>query len=320
MGAEGVVAAVRPIPFTSNSSYLGPRTAGAAPSFHQDPEMGFCPLAPGPNYSELGTVSSDDPKRPSKAAARILFLGDSVTCRGRIKRALERLKPNPRLEWWNAGVESFNTVQAVQWYERRAHAVRPDLVVLTLHPNDLLGTSVCFQDEDGRLVLYREGSEPRRVWRWLYGTSHLYRWLVSPARAQQLTLEEAKQRSLEALRRLKARLDGEGVDLFVFAMPWTQAPEDWPQRERDLFAATREVAAASGAVWCDGLVALRHAADEGIELTERPEDFWHPGDALAERFAQAMLEAGLLKPLLRLAANKSWPMPGPTSDGVPQPH
>jgi hypothetical protein len=299
LGAEGVVAATRPLPLVGNEAFLGPRDVGSGPAYQLDDEMGFCPIAPGVSYTATGTLPNRYPTTKNPLRARLLFLGDSVTCRGRILRALQRIKANPHLELWNAGVESFDTVQSVLWYERKAHAVEPDLVMLTLHPNDLQGTSVSFLDEEGRRVLCRDGSEPQRVNRWLYESSHLYRrWLARPR--GELPLEEAQARSLAAVKRLQARLAAEGIGLFVFAMPWCKPPAEWRAEDRARFEATRAVAAGSGAPWCDGLGALEEAVADGIVLDERPGDWWHPSDELAERFAAVCLEAGLLRPLVDL--------------------
>lgn len=290
VAAEAYVASQYPLPATGMRAWLGPRGPAAPAAFRIDAEMGFCPIAPGPLYSRLGTLVNRYPEEKLPGRDRILFLGDSVTARGRIVRALERASGAPKREFWNAGVESFDTVQAVQWYERVAHAVRPDRVVLTLHPNDLLGTSVCFRDESGKLVLFRAGTEPLRVLPWLYPRSHLYRRFVAAPSALALPLAEAEQRSLAAVQRLQERLAREGIEFIVFALPWIDDPARWSSEFRAQFEATQRIAARSGAVWCDGLAALEQAVLDGIELQERPGDSWHPGDALAERFAATILE------------------------------
>ncbi len=49
---------------------------------------------------------------------RVLFLGDSVTARGGIIAELASLYGNEQFEYWNAGVESYDTCQEVRYFER----------------------------------------------------------------------------------------------------------------------------------------------------------------------------------------------------------
>ena len=122
LGAEVVVAGVRPLPL-SLGNQLGLKHAAGAPAFRLDPEMGFCPIVPGPLYAETGTWRNSYSADKHADSQRVLSLGDSVTARGRIERALARRAAGqrtetpsldcPRLEWWNGGVESFNTEQDV---------------------------------------------------------------------------------------------------------------------------------------------------------------------------------------------------------------
>lgn len=106
-----------------------------------DDEMGFRPRLRSEGgsddalYSRFGTVLNSYTLEKSPSAERVLFMGDSVTFRGQIIKELERLYGQEGYEYWNAGVDSFNTRQEVEMYRRYNHLLEPDHVVLTFHVN-----------------------------------------------------------------------------------------------------------------------------------------------------------------------------------------
>jgi hypothetical protein len=94
--------------------------------------------------------------------------------RTRSGSSAKRFMMGQRLEYWNAGVESFNTVQEVALYRGYNTAIETDHVVLTFHMNDLETTPVAFLDEAGRLVVYALHQPATRVNAWLFEMSYLY--------------------------------------------------------------------------------------------------------------------------------------------------
>src|SRR5215467_10511368 len=78
-----------------------------------DPHFGFRPvLGEGP-YTRFGTLANDYAAAKPPGVQRLLFIGDSVTHRGYIVDALRAVYGSQQYEYWNAGVEAFNTVQEV---------------------------------------------------------------------------------------------------------------------------------------------------------------------------------------------------------------
>ena len=104
--------------------------------FTIDPDFGFRPILENGVYNKFGTLCNHytGEKNPNKL--RLLFIGDSVTARGKIINELRKIYGLEKFEYWNAGVESFNTVQEVQFYKKYNHLIKPDHVILMFHLND----------------------------------------------------------------------------------------------------------------------------------------------------------------------------------------
>jgi hypothetical protein len=263
-----------------------------------DDEMGFAMLAPGPWYSKFGTQPNTYSLKRDPSHLRVVFLGDSVTYRGRIVRGLQALFPDPRIEWWNAGVESFNTRQEVIWYRRYVRTTKPDLVVLTVHPNDLDGTAVMFIDRQGNLTCYREGRPPVVVNTWLYFNSRIYRLFTGISDSGEVR-QGTRQEMAAALSSLREMLAADGTDLFLFLMPWTKPHESWNSWELGRYDIVRSIVQDVGVPWCDGLAELEAATAAGETISKRPGDSWHPSHELARRFAQRMRDSGVFASLVR---------------------
>ncbi|MGB3965829.1 MAG: hypothetical protein WBO45_03795, partial [Planctomycetota bacterium] len=173
--------------------------------FMVDPDFGFRPRLGTRAYTEFGTHANGYPLAKTAGRRRVLFLGDSVTDRGGIDRALRTLCGDERFEYWNAGVSSFNTVQEVEWYRRYVARIEPDEVVLTFHLNDFEATPVAFVDDRGRLVVCAPRGPTRELNRALFEHSHVYRMLVGMTTdrdAGQAVVRDDVRRALGELQHL----------------------------------------------------------------------------------------------------------------------
>ena len=68
------------------------------PVYRLDDELGFCPIAPGPWYTEHGVAPNRYAFELPADRARVTFVGDSVTSRARIAKALVERLPDSRIE------------------------------------------------------------------------------------------------------------------------------------------------------------------------------------------------------------------------------
>lgn len=264
--------------------------------FTPDADLGFCPVLDTEAYGRDGVLRNAYPSDKPPGVVRLLFVGDSVTARGHIVRALQRRHGNDGYQYWNAGVECYNTVQEVAWYFRHNHRTAPDHVVLTLHPNDFTPSLVALYDEQGRLAMYSTTASVTQLQPWLFRNSELYRrWFlsrVSGAMARSWSTEVAAVR--DALRKLRDRLAADGVRFSVLLLPTLALPTTWPAPARRAHEAAVAVTSELRIRAFDLLPALERAVADGVKIQESPGDSWHPSPEVADRFAAALAAEGLL--------------------------
>ena len=146
--------------------------------FTVDPEFGFRPIFGNGLYNEYGTKANNYSIEKPPGVTRLLFIGDSVTHRAKIVDALKDIYGEADFEYWNAGVESYNTVQEVNYYKRYNAAIKPDHVILTFHLNDFETTPIAFENEGDGLIVYAPNKPMRDLNPWLFKYSSLYRFLI----------------------------------------------------------------------------------------------------------------------------------------------
>jgi hypothetical protein len=260
---------------------------------------------------------------------RLLFIGDSVTARGRLVAAIKDLYGTELYEYWNAGVESFNTRQEVEYYLKYNAALEPDHVVLTFVLNDFQITPVCFKDDRGRMVVYAPDRSLHRIDRWLFEKSRLYRLLVGlslsghgAARGQEQrtdvesematgpedtsdvapetgrepgpeTGDETGREIRESLGRLRCELDRRGAALTVLVLPVLQPYEEWDPLLRERRDTVLRILRELDIRHFDLLEPLQQALAANQRVQARPDDIWHPNSLVCRAFAGYLQERGL---------------------------
>jgi lysophospholipase L1-like esterase len=262
-----------------------------------DEDFGFRPILDGALYGEHGTLTNDYSIEKRSGIARVLFVGDSVTRRGRIVSALQRRYGDERFEYWNAGVDSFNTVQEVEFFNRYNAPLEPDHVVLTFHNNDFETTPVVFLDDDGKMVLYSPYLPRRSVNGWLFRNTLSYRALLG-------LLVESRGRSLRAdivsetrraLKELSNTLAHRRIDFTVVILPILDPVEHWRQEQHENHATAVALMEELDLRYYDLLDPMQQALKDGINPREGGEDNWHPSQEIAEYFADHLRAQDLLK-------------------------
>lgn len=262
-----------------------------------DADLGFRPVLGSGEYSEFGTVVNDYPVEKTPGVRRVLFIGDSVTHRWRIQRVLvNRCRQSP-VEFWNAGVEAFNTGQEVEYYLRFNHRIEPDHVTLVFHNNDFVATPVAFRNDAGELVVANPHAYLSKtninLSRWSHLYRHYLRARIARMRADDPITTGAETRA--AIERLKRRLESDGIGFDVILVPVFKPPLEWTayeQRSREL---SLEIFEDLEIPFFDLLGALEAAVGDGEELTESPGDFWHPSDDVARRAGRRLIRSGYLE-------------------------
>lgn len=254
-----------------------------------DPEFGFRPVLGSRGYSQYGTLVNHYPLEKREGITRLLFIGDSVTRRGTIIDALKQLYGEEKFEYWNAGVESFNTKQEVEYYKKYNASIKPDHVILTFHLNDFKATPVAFYTDDDKLVIYTPNRPLTPINRWLFTNSHLYRFVLVAALNQRDTdaIEAEIHQSLQELRDLLSR---DGIELTVLVFPWLDRYQEWPlfrKQARDTILRLLEDLQIQ---YIDLLDPLHAALEAGVEVKEKPRDRTHPSSEVAVYFARYFFE------------------------------
>lgn len=270
----------------------GPAVAG---TFVVDPDFGFRPVFDNDHYTAFGTLTNDYPLAKSDGKKRLLFIGDSVTRRGHIVDALKNEYGSLKYEYWNAGVESFNTVQEVRYYKHFNRALRPDEVFLTFHLNDFETTPVAFREANGNLVVYAPNVPVHRMNPWLFQHSYFYRsWigLTTARKTERAAIINDVRASLEELKRM---VYADGARLTVLVLPILRPVSDWNPQYRENRGRILDILASLQLRYFDLLEPLNQALTDGVPTVEAGDDvFWHPSREVANYFGTYLRRQGLL--------------------------
>jgi hypothetical protein len=264
-------------------------------TFVIDPTFGFRPVLGDGPYTRFGTLANTYAAAKSPGVRRLLFIGDSVTHRGHIVDALRAAYGSQRYEYWNAGVESFNTVQEVQYYRRFNRPIHPDHVILTFHLNDFETTPAAFRDADGTLVVFAPNWPVRRLNLWLFQHSYTYRYwlgLVTPKKTVRTEIIAEVRASLADLERM---VTVDGTRLTVLVLPILQPVSDWKPEYREYRHLILDILGALGIRYFDLLEPLNEALVNGVVVAEPGDHLsWHPSREAAAYFARHLTMQHLL--------------------------
>ncbi len=269
-------------------------------SYTTDGNLGYRPVLGAGEYSEFGTVVNEYPMTKREGVTRVLFLGDSVTHRWQMQKVLvERCRASP-VEFWNAGVEGFNTGQEVEYYLRWNYRVAPDHVTLVFHNNDFVATPVVFRDRAGKLVVVNPHAYLSKTNVTLAGWSHLYRHYLK-ARISRMLEEDpitSAKETRAALDSLKSNLEDNGIGFNIILVPVFKPLDEWTAYEKRSRSLSLEIFEELGIPFFDLVRPLKVAARKGLELPESPGDIWHPSAQVAGRLARHLIRHGYLESVL----------------------
>ena len=264
-----------------------------------DPEFGFRPVLGNDNYNEYGTKvnSYGIAKRPG--VRRLVFMGDSVTARGRIIDGLRRFYGEDKFEYWNAGVESFNLVQEAGFYKKYNRPLKPDDVILTFHLNDFETTPVVFVNKKNKLMVYTPKIPAGRINNFLFKNSCLYRLylgcLIGLRSAIANPKKEIEAEVAAKMRELRDLLGPDGARLTVLVLPSLRPYEEWTAAEKGSRAKISKILNELGIRYFDLYNALGRAIKDGIGMRSDPGDYAHPSDKMGLYFAKYLYQNSLLE-------------------------
>jgi lysophospholipase L1-like esterase len=279
-----------------------------------DPDFGFRPLLGNEVYSDFGTLVNDYPLAKREGITRLLFLGDSVTARGEMVNAFAECCGEERYEYWNAGVESFNTLQEVRFYAAYNRAISPDHVILTLHNNDLQTTPIAFR-EGQRLVVYAPGMAQQDLSPWLFRHSYVYRAFLG-ARLSFMRQSEPVGSAIvnevrTSLAELSELVEDDGAKLSVILFPVLKPVSQWSAVESESRKKSLEILNELDIAYFDLMDDLLQSLAAGIEVQYQPGDTWHPSAEASQLFVESLISRGLLQDDPCALTPRPLPPPGP---------
>lgn len=261
--------------------------------FEVDEEIGFRPRLGSEIYSEWGTRVNGYRLEKDPSRERLLFIGDSVTFRAEIVNALTLLFGEERFEYWNAGVESFNTLQEVAFYRRYNRKIDADHIVLTFHLNDFQTTPIAFRDEEGNLVVYAPHRSSLTINKRLFKTWHLYRLYIGLRTNRQVARQRVAEEVKAALATLQSSL-APSVRFTVLIFPILSPYEDWTADEQWAHQTVSQALEDLAIESFDLLPSLESALEASVPVRETPEDPWHPSAAFGAHIARDLESWGFL--------------------------
>jgi len=258
-----------------------------------DKAFGFRPILGNAYYNEYATKINDYRLEKRQNVKRLLFIGDSVTIRGKIIAALRKILGDKDYEYWNAGVESYNTLQEVKLYITYNRAIHPDHVILTFHMNDFETTPISFYNGD-KLVVYAPNTRLENMNPWLFQHSYLYRlvlgFIISLNDANR---EEIIQEVKDSLVELREILAEEDVGFTLLVLPYLKPYDEWSQVEQSRREQIVTLLQELDMPHVDLFPLLEEALADGINIQEEAGDFYHPSEEIAGRFATHIAGRGM---------------------------
>ncbi len=261
--------------------------------FTVDPEFGFRPILGNGLYNQYGTKENNYPFQKRPDVTRLLFIGDSVTHRAKIINAIKDIYGQEKYEYWNAGVESYNTVQEVSYYKRYNAALKPDHVILTFHINDFETTPIAFNHPGDGLIVYAPNKAMSNLNPWLFKHSYLYRFVTNLSDNAIENREAIVQEAATSLHDLQQILAADDIDFTVLVLPVFIPYEGWQPHEKEARAKILNILAETNIHYYDLFNISEQAIAAGIEVQEVG-GHWHPNEAVSALFAQYLFEHNLL--------------------------
>ena len=250
-----------------------------------DKDFGFRPILGNAYYNKYATQVNDYTIEKRQNVKRLLFIGDSVTIRGKIIAALRKILGDKDYEYWNAGVESYNTLQEVKLYKKYNQDIHPDHVILTFHMNDFETTPISFYNGN-QLVVYAPNTRLENINPWLFQHSYLYRlvmgFVISLNDASRDDIVHEVKDSLVELRKILA---DEDVGFTLLVLPYLKPYDEWSPVEQSRREQIVTILQELDMPHVDLFPLLEDALADSINVQEEEGDFYHPSEAMATRFA-----------------------------------
>jgi hypothetical protein len=254
-----------------------------------DADLGFRPVLDNGVYDGNGILPNASVLSSATRPRVVLFVGDSVTARGRLIRAISSSVGAENVSYLNGGVEAYNIQQEVEFFFRYQVAIKPSRIIQIIHVNDLQSTPIAYRGPDGRLNVYALNTMRKDLNVWLFRNSYLYRLAVAAA-FPHVGAEDLANQAREALRRMRDYARKEGIAYNVLVFPILSPYERWSPYERNAHGVLLDICRQLRLDPVDLLPISEMMISAGADPMEKSGDNWHPNDRFAELAAAYILE------------------------------
>lgn len=262
--------------------------------FKVDDSLGFRPVL-GKFYNKYGALKHEWDLEKNSQRIRLLFIGDSITARGKIIKQLRKVYEDngyKNFEYWNAGVESYNTFQQVDYYKKYNRFLKPDRVVLTFVLNDFTNTPVVFLNKENKFVVYSPDKKLKPISRFLFTKSYLYRILLRISYMSRMK-ENISDDIEEKLKELQDILARDNVSFTVLVFPMLKPYEKWQSWEKKAREDILRILNKLEIRHFDLLEPLNIAFKQNIYPLDNKGDYYHPNDEISSIFANYLFDKSL---------------------------
>ena len=266
------------------------REGPSLPLVSLDPTLGFRPTLQNGIYDENGILSVNSFVSSYEKPSVILFIGDSVTARGRIISSIHKAVDNKSVTYLNGGVEAYNIQQEVEFFFRYQAQAKPDHIIQILHVNDLQSTPIAYRDDRGRLNVYAINATRENLNVWLFQNSHIYRSLVT-LMVPRLDINDLTDQATLSLLRMREYARNKGISYEIAVFPILAPYRDWSTQERDAHRILMQAAKDLGLDPVDLLPVSELLHSNGVDILEKRDDYWHPNDVFADATASLLVQA-----------------------------
>ena len=261
--------------------------------FTTDATMGLRPWLRTGRYTEYGTLQNSYTVIKDPGHTRLLFVGNTVTYKGKLLRALKSLHGEETLEYWNAGVPTFNTLQQIAFYQVYNTRIAPDHVILNIQPDDVGAIPFAFRNQTGELELYRPAVPRKDLDPSLFMNFYLYRYLRGLTISSREKRIRLWQEYYDSLKSFRDRLARDHIRLSVAVLPVLSSKEEWSQSEMDRRKALLSMLAELQIEHYDLAEVFAPGKPWSASLPAAGSEDWEPSSEMARAFAQYMTHQGL---------------------------
>jgi len=252
---------------------------------------GFRPVLGNGSYGKYGTTSNQYSLDKPEGNKRILFIGDSVTARMGIFNALKSLySSHDNIEFWNAGVESFNSIQEINYYIKYNSKIKPDCVLMTFVLNDFETTPIAFRNQAGEMEVFALKQPNFSINPVLFKNIYLYRLYVGLTGTLGGKRDEIIDETYQKIEALNNLLKKDSIRFIVVISPTLKTYDSWSDKDKSSHSKALQLFTDLDIEHYDLLEVLEKGIQNNIDVYEHAGDYVHPAKSICNKYGKYLYD------------------------------